>query len=99
MGLAIIRSVDPTSHTFHILTPLPSSALFKTNAIVKGTLELPVWLMLDHTKNSSLGVCGVQWKRAPYMSIEAGEGVGNAAQKIRRNIKRRGQKLTEDQDI
>ncbi|RIA93095.1 hypothetical protein C1645_819814 [Glomus cerebriforme] len=92
LGLAIIRSIDPTSHTFHILTPLPSSALFKTNAIVKGTLELPVWLMLDHTKNSSLGVCGVQWKRAPYMSIEAGEGVGNAAQKIRRNIKRRGQK-------
>ncbi|CAB4417906.1 unnamed protein product [Rhizophagus irregularis] len=92
LGLAIIRSIDPTSHTFHILTPLPSSVLFKTNTIVKGTLELPVWLMLDHTKNSSLGVHGVQWKRAPYMSIESGGGVGNAAQKIRRNIKRRSQK-------
>ncbi|GES98790.1 AAA family ATPase Grc3 [Rhizophagus clarus] len=92
LGLAIIRSIDPTSHTFHILTPLPSMVLFKTNTIVKGTLELPVWLMLDHTKNSSLGVHGIQWKRAPYMSIESGGGVGNAAQKIRRNIKRRGQK-------
>jgi polynucleotide 5'-hydroxyl-kinase GRC3/NOL9 len=99
LGLAIIRSIDPTSYTFHILTPLPSSVLSKTNTIVKGTLELPVWLMLDHTKNSTLGVHGVQWKRTPYMSIESGGGVGNAAQKIRRNIKRRSQKSNKSYDV
>ncbi|CAG8564369.1 14178_t:CDS:2 [Funneliformis mosseae] len=96
LGLAIIRSIDPASHSFHVLSPLPSSVLFKTNAIVKGTLELPVWFMLDHITNSSLGVCGIPWKRVPYLRVEAGEGIGYAAPKVRRNIRRRGQ---ENQNI
>ncbi|CAI2171990.1 15383_t:CDS:2 [Funneliformis geosporum] len=96
LGLAIIRSIDPASHSFHVLSPLPSSVLFKTNAIVKGTLELPVWFMLDHITNSSLGVCGIPWKSVPYLRVEAGEGIGYAAPKVRRNIRRRGQ---ENQNI
>jgi hypothetical protein len=33
------------------------------------------------------------------MSIESGGGVGNAAQKIRRNIKRRSQKSNKSYDV
>ncbi|CAG8503501.1 18612_t:CDS:2 [Acaulospora morrowiae] len=84
IGLAIIRSIDPTTHTFHILTPLSYDKLQYVNAMVKGKLELPIWFRLDHTKNNSTGVCGVPWKHLPYMSFEAGLGVGNEAQRVRK---------------
>ncbi|CAG8510144.1 310_t:CDS:2 [Diversispora eburnea] len=84
IGLAIIRSIDPINHTFHILTPLSLVQLQRVKAIVKGKLELPIWVMLDHTSNTSIGICGVPWKRIPYMSFEAGIGLGNEAQRVRR---------------
>lgn len=52
--------------------------------MVKGKLELPVWFMLDYTSNTSVGICGVPWKGVPYMSFEAGVGLGNEAQRVRR---------------
>ncbi|RHZ79545.1 hypothetical protein Glove_144g24 [Diversispora epigaea] len=84
IGLAIIRSIDPINHTFHILTPLSLVQLQRVKSIVKGKLELPIWFMLDHTSNTSIGICGVPWKRIPYMSFEAGIGLGNEAQRVRR---------------
>ncbi|CAG8484046.1 9641_t:CDS:2, partial [Scutellospora calospora] len=81
LGHAIIRSIDPATHTFHILTPLSYVELQKTSFIVKGSLELPIWFMMDHTNNISTGVCGVPWKRVPYMNFEVREGVGNSAQR------------------
>ncbi|CAG8738125.1 6845_t:CDS:2, partial [Racocetra persica] len=73
LGLAIIRSIDPVAHTFHILTPLSYVELQKTCLIVKGSLDLPTCFMLDHSNNVSTGVCGVPWKRVPYMNLEARE--------------------------
>ncbi|CAJ0827395.1 1205_t:CDS:2, partial [Entrophospora sp. SA101] len=87
LGLAIIRSIDPTNHTFHILTPLPPTILFKTNAIMKGNLELPIWS--SKGVMVSFGVCGIPWNKLPYMSVEAGEGVGSTARNNRRYLKRR----------
>ncbi|CAG8495071.1 6825_t:CDS:2, partial [Cetraspora pellucida] len=83
LGLAIIRSIDPFAHTFHMLTPLSYVELQKISLIVKGTLDLPTCFMLD-SNNISTGVCGVPWKRVPYMNLEAREGVGNAAQRVRK---------------
>ncbi|CAG8709046.1 15277_t:CDS:2, partial [Cetraspora pellucida] len=59
LGLAIIRSIDPVAHTFHIVTPLSYVELQKTSLI----------------------------KRVSYMSLEAREGVGNAAQRVKRRSK------------
>ncbi|RIB01505.1 hypothetical protein C2G38_2230616 [Gigaspora rosea] len=87
LGLAIIRSIDPAAHTFHILTPLSYVELQKTCLIVKGSLDFPTCFMLDHINHISTGVCGVPWKRVPYMNFEAGEGVGNSAQRVRRRSK------------
>nr|CAG8480885.1 15729_t:CDS:2 [Entrophospora candida] len=89
LGLAIIRSIDPTNHTFHILTPLPPTILFKTNAIMKGNLELPIWSRSSKGVMVSFGVCGIPWNKLPYMSVEAGEGVGSTARNNRRYLKRR----------
>ncbi|CAG8451981.1 5741_t:CDS:2, partial [Dentiscutata heterogama] len=73
LGLAIIRSIDPAAHTFHILTPLSYVEVKKTSLIVKGSLDFPTCFMLDHTNHISTGVCGVPWKKVPYMNFEAGE--------------------------
>ncbi|CAJ0767935.1 5355_t:CDS:2 [Entrophospora sp. SA101] len=37
----------------------------------------------------SFGVCGIPWNKLPYMSVEAGEGVGSTARNNRRYLKRR----------
>ncbi|KAG9306683.1 hypothetical protein G9A89_004230 [Geosiphon pyriformis] len=90
-GLALIRSIDAASHTFHILTPLPHKILKKTNAIVKGALELPVCASLDHTMNTSLGICRLPWKKVPYLTVDVSGGAGHAVPHVRRNLMRRGQ--------
>ncbi|KZT33154.1 hypothetical protein SISSUDRAFT_1132727 [Sistotremastrum suecicum HHB10207 ss-3] len=43
LGLALIRSVDPQSHTLHILTPVHPSSLGECRVLVKGEIELPIW--------------------------------------------------------
>ncbi|CAG8454517.1 4313_t:CDS:10 [Ambispora leptoticha] len=90
-GLAIIRSIDPSTHTFHILTPLSISILKRVNGIVKGSLELPVCVSIDETSKTSVGLYRVPWKKVPYLSLDVGGGAGHAAQRVRRNLMRRGQ--------
>ena len=93
LGLALIRSISPTSSHMQILTPTPPSLLAQCRILVKGELELPVWGMLDFregdkvrdgSRGMSVGVPYLQWGR--------GEGVvGGERRKIRRNLMRRGQ--------
>ncbi|CAG8651363.1 2477_t:CDS:1, partial [Cetraspora pellucida] len=82
--LAIIRSIDPVAHIFHILTPLSYVELQKTSLIVKGSLDLPTCFMLDHSNNISTGV---PWKRVPYMTLKAREGVGTLLKELEDEVK------------
>ncbi|CAG8512517.1 11888_t:CDS:10 [Ambispora gerdemannii] len=93
-GLAIIRSIDPSTHTFHILTPLSTTILKRVNGIIKGSLELPVCASIDETSKTSTGLCRVPWKKVPYLNFDVGAGAGHAAQRVRRNLMRRGQMNT-----
>ncbi|RUS17575.1 hypothetical protein BC937DRAFT_89790 [Endogone sp. FLAS-F59071] len=89
-GLAVVRSIDPSRQVFHLLTPLPYDKLRRVNALVKGSIDLPIWAILDN-RGGGAGVCGVPWKRVPYVSFEAGGGVGSQARRARKNVMRRGQ--------
>ncbi|KAF9287313.1 hypothetical protein BGZ68_001973 [Mortierella alpina] len=71
-GLAIIRSIQPSTHTLHILTPIPLDKLRKCNGIVKGAIHMPIHASLDHNEDNSKvpGVAGVPWKNVPYLNYE-----------------------------
>ncbi|KAF9954939.1 Polynucleotide 5'-hydroxyl-kinase grc3 [Mortierella alpina] len=71
-GLAIIRSIQPSTHTLHILTPIPLVKLRKCNGIVKGAIHMPIHASLDHNEENSKvpGVAGVPWKNVPYLNYE-----------------------------
>ncbi|KAI8605872.1 hypothetical protein EDD21DRAFT_331493 [Dissophora ornata] len=75
-GLAIIRSIQPSTHTLHILTPIPQSKLKKCNGIVKGAIHMPLHANLDHNEenNGVPGVAGVPWKKVPYLNYETPAG-------------------------
>jgi len=89
LGLGLIRSISPSSTSLHLLTPIPppSTAI----SLVKGSLEVPLTLMLDHTASESereQGLKGENWREVPFLSIEEGEGAGR--RRVRRNLMRRG---------
>ncbi|KAF9349186.1 Polynucleotide 5'-hydroxyl-kinase grc3 [Mortierella sp. NVP85] len=75
-GLAIIRSIQPTTRTLHILTPVPLATLDKCNGIVKGSIHMPLHANLDHNEENPKvpGVTGVPWKNVPYLHYEAPVG-------------------------
>ncbi|KAG0272786.1 Polynucleotide 5'-hydroxyl-kinase grc3 [Linnemannia exigua] len=75
-GLAIIRSIQPSTRTLHIITPLAPSKLKKCNGIVKGAIHMPIHASLDHNEENSAvrGIAGVPWKDVPYLNYEAPSG-------------------------
>ncbi|KAH8549105.1 hypothetical protein BGW37DRAFT_503583 [Umbelopsis sp. PMI_123] len=91
-GLGLIRAVDISKCRFMILTPLPFDTLTKVNGIVKGDLELPIWGMLDNRNGAGAGISGMPWRKVPYVSFDANEGIGSSALRVRRNVMRRSQK-------
>ncbi|ORY54149.1 hypothetical protein BCR35DRAFT_296765 [Leucosporidium creatinivorum] len=92
LGLALIRSIDPTTQTLHLLTPVHSSHLAASPlTLVKGAIDLPLPLLLDFKAGEmelNKGVCGTEWKDVPYLTVEEGE---QGRKKVRRNLMRRGQ--------
>ncbi|KAI9276132.1 Pre-mRNA cleavage complex II protein Clp1-domain-containing protein [Sporodiniella umbellata] len=90
-GLAIVRAIDPSSHTLLLLTPLPAETLEKASAIVKGEIQLPSWALLDSVSGESSGVANIGWDHVPYIQNTSAEGVGSKVLKIRRNLLRRKQ--------
>lgn len=89
-GLALIRSIDPITHSLLLLTPLPCPS--RPIILIKGVLELPLPLMMDYSNlnggEGATGVAGWEWKDVPFLSIEEGEG---GRKKVRRNLMRKGQ--------
>ncbi|KAF9436764.1 Polynucleotide 5'-hydroxyl-kinase grc3 [Entomortierella beljakovae] len=75
-GLALIRSIEPSTRTLHILTPIPLKKLEKCNGIVKGAIHMPLHANLDHNEDSTTvpGVAGVPWKKVPYLNYEVPTG-------------------------
>jgi len=90
-GLGLIRSIDVINRKFLILTPLPFDTLKEVSGVVKGDLELPIWAMLDNRSGAGGGIAGVPWRKVPYVSFDANEGIGNSALRIRRNVMRKAQ--------
>lgn len=100
LGLAIVRSIDTASKSFHILSPLPSSTLGAVTGIQKGEIDIPTVLLTDYADAAKTGpgadnLFGVDWKNVPYLEgrdiAQQGAGIGNARRRIRRNVMRRGQ--------
>ncbi|KAG0301225.1 Polynucleotide 5'-hydroxyl-kinase grc3 [Dissophora globulifera] len=83
-GLAMIRSIQPLTRTFHILTPISPRTLRKCNGIVKGAIHMPLHASLDHNDDSGVvpGVAGVPWKKVPYLNYEAPAGSGSTSSSL-----------------
>ncbi|KAL1936234.1 hypothetical protein VTP01DRAFT_368 [Rhizomucor pusillus] len=94
-GLALIRAVDPSQHSFLLLTPLPPSTLEKVSGIVKGNFDLPVTMALDRSTGSDFGVANIPWRRVPYLTRDTVEGVGGNVLKVRR-VGRKSQAMSEE---
>ncbi|KAF7308571.1 Fungal-trans domain-containing protein [Mycena chlorophos] len=91
-GLAIIRSVSPTSSHLHLLTPLPVHLLSRCRVLVKGEMELPIWAMLDFTSTEEGEVAGTEKARVPYLQWTKSEGLGGERRHIRRTLMRKSQR-------
>ncbi|KAI8058760.1 hypothetical protein BDF21DRAFT_429949 [Thamnidium elegans] len=90
-GLGIVRAIDPSKHALLLLTPVPTSTLAKVSSIIKGELQLPLWMMLGPKLEKAADVVGVPWKSVPYITQETTEGAGANALRVRRNLLRRSQ--------
>ncbi|KAM0746371.1 hypothetical protein T439DRAFT_350618 [Meredithblackwellia eburnea MCA 4105] len=93
LGLALIRAIDPSSHSLLLLTPVPPTVLDEEPvSLVMGSIEIPMCLTFDFKANDfdrEKGLCGVEWKDVPYIAA-GGEG-GTGRRKVRRNLMRRSQ--------
>ncbi|GAA6063209.1 hypothetical protein JCM10212_006842 [Sporobolomyces blumeae] len=89
LGLAVVRAIVPSATTLELLTPVPPPD--SRVALVKGSLEVPLALLLDHAASESerdAGIKGTTWRDVPFLTVEGGEGGGR--RRVRRNLMRRG---------
>ncbi|EPQ28063.1 uncharacterized protein PFL1_04390 [Pseudozyma flocculosa PF-1] len=112
LGLALVRSVDPAGGAVHIVTPLAVSTLAAAAAapgrglaLVKGAIDLPVWLSLDFdavqqaregTLDGEGTVAGVEKEQVPFLEWPRNEAesegvVGTKKRRVRKNLMRRAQ--------
>jgi polynucleotide 5'-hydroxyl-kinase GRC3/NOL9 len=73
VGLGFVRSIDPQTQTFYILTPIPTKLLEKVNLIIRGSIECP----------SAMFTHGYGRAHVPYTTFMNAEGVGSVALKNR----------------
>jgi polynucleotide 5'-hydroxyl-kinase GRC3/NOL9 len=91
LGLGIVRTVDPATRTFYVLSPLDPTELSQVNVLVKGDLELPVLAMLGKEEEEG-GIAGVGWRAVPYLTLSRGQGEGSHRRRTRRNLMRWSQR-------
>lgn len=89
LGLGLIRCIDPTQQTFHVVTPVPADQLDRVNMFVKaGGIDTPPWVLCG----------GYEVTRAhiPYTTRIANEGLGATMRRVRHNLlRRKGMKAVE----
>ncbi|KAN0063956.1 Polynucleotide 5'-hydroxyl-kinase grc3 [Thecaphora frezii] len=111
LGLALVRSIDPAG-SIHLLSPLPAhliaaaaAAPHRGLALVKGAIELPIWLSLDFeavqqardgTLDGQGSLAGVDKEDVPFLEWPRNEAdaegpVGSKKRKVRKNLMRRAQ--------
>ncbi|KAJ3278097.1 hypothetical protein HK104_002662 [Borealophlyctis nickersoniae] len=82
VGLGIIRGIDPSTRTFHVLTPVAEQDLQCVNMIVRaGGVETPPWMLCAGYEHSRAHI--------PYTTRMASEGMGSLARRKRHNLLRR----------
>ncbi|KAJ3323668.1 Polynucleotide 5'-hydroxyl-kinase nol9 [Boothiomyces sp. JEL0866] len=64
VGLGLIRAIDPSEQCFYVLTPVPVDILQNVNLFLKGSIECPLYLFTNRSKNY------------PYVSFDSIEGIG-----------------------
>lgn len=94
LGLAFIRSLHidarsrPAASKLHILSPIPQFMLAHSHTLVKGSMEMPVWGLLEFRGEECVG--GWEKQNIPYLRWGKSEGIGEARRRVRRNVMRHG---------
>ena len=96
IGLALVRSVRPSSNALHILTPVPPSHLAGVRVLVMGEIQLPIWGMLDYrvTEETAGTLAGVDYDKVPFLRWATGGTAavhGSRKKRVRRNLMRKAQ--------
>ena len=96
VGLALIRSVRPSSNVLHILSPVPPSHLAMVRVLVMGEIQLPIWGMLDYraAEEAAGTLTGVDYDKVPFLCWASGGAVaihGSRKKRVRRNLMRKSQ--------
>lgn len=96
VGLALIRSVRPSSNALHILTPAPASHLARVRVLVMGEIQLPIWGMLDYraAEEAAGTLAGVDYDKVPFLRWTTSGAAaihGSRKKRVRRNLMRKSQ--------
>lgn len=96
VGLALVRSVRPSSNALHILTPVPPSHLATVRVLVMGEIQLPIWGMLDYraAEETAGTLAGVGYDKVPFLHWATGGTAaihGSRKKRVRRNLMRKSQ--------
>lgn len=96
VGLALVRSVRPSSNALHIITPVPPSHLDTVRVLVMGEIQLPIWGMLDYraAEETAGTLAGVGYDKVPFLRWATGSASaihGSRKKRVRRNLMRKSQ--------
>ena len=78
VGYAVVRCVDAARGLLYLDSPEPPARLARVNVLLRGSLELPLAMLLPTTLTAA----------SPYLTTDALKGAGSAAQKSRNNLVR-----------
>ena len=80
VGLGVLRAIDTDAAVYYVLTPVPPERLARVNVLAKGSMELPMVLLMQ----GSIG-------DGPYMTshFQSTSASGAGARSTRRSVKRR----------
>jgi polynucleotide 5'-hydroxyl-kinase GRC3/NOL9 len=96
VGLALVRSLRPSSNALHILTPVPPNHLNTVRVLVMGEVQLPIWGMLDYraAEETAGTIAGVDYDKVPFLRWATGGAAGihgSRKKRVRRNLMRKSQ--------
>ena len=78
VGYAVVRCVDAARGILFLDTPEPPARLARVNVLLRGSLELPMAMLLPTDLTAA----------SPYLTTEGLKGAGAGAQRSRNNLNR-----------